>query len=123
MQTACARAGEVLADAPLDNGDVDARQGELGRQHQARRTSSIDPPPAPRPRAPAAAVRGAAPPPTRDPAGAVFPAVAPPGVGRGAPPAGPRAAVPPAAGSTRAGTSAAASARVRAAACTTPAAA
>ena len=42
MQTACARAGEVLVGAPLDDGDVDARQRELARQHQPRRTSSGD---------------------------------------------------------------------------------
>jgi hypothetical protein len=37
-----ARAGEVLAGAPLDNGDVDARQRQLARQHQPCRTSSAD---------------------------------------------------------------------------------
>src|ERR671917_339313 len=42
MQTACARAGEVLAGAPLDDGNVDARQRQLARQHQPRRTSSGD---------------------------------------------------------------------------------
>ena len=42
MQTAGARAGEVLAGAPLDDGDVDPRQRQLGRQHQPRRTSSSD---------------------------------------------------------------------------------
>src|SRR5215204_576141 len=42
MQTACARAGEVLAGAPLDNGNVHARQRQLGRQHQPRRASSGD---------------------------------------------------------------------------------
>ena len=42
MQTACARAGEVLARAPLDDGDVDPRQRQLARQHQPRRTSSGD---------------------------------------------------------------------------------
>ena len=42
VQTACARAGEVLAGAPLDDGDVDARQRQLARQHQPRRTSSGD---------------------------------------------------------------------------------
>ena len=42
MQTACARAGELLVRAPLDDGDVDARERELGRQHQPRRTSSGD---------------------------------------------------------------------------------
>ena len=41
-QTACARAGEVLAGAPLDDGDVDARQRQLARQHQPRRTASGD---------------------------------------------------------------------------------
>ena len=42
VQTARARAGEVLAGAPLDDGDVDARQRQLARQHQPRRTSSGD---------------------------------------------------------------------------------
>ena len=42
MQTACARAGEVLAGAPLDDGDVDARQRQLARQHQPGRTASGD---------------------------------------------------------------------------------
>src|ERR1035438_8050838 len=42
MQTACARALEVLAGAPLDNGNVDARKRQLGRQHQPRRTASGD---------------------------------------------------------------------------------
>src|SRR6266498_451929 len=42
MQAACARAGEVLAGAPLDNGDVDPRQRQLARQHQPCRTSSGD---------------------------------------------------------------------------------
>ena len=42
VQTACARAGEVLVGAPLDDGDVDARQRQLARQHQPRRTASGD---------------------------------------------------------------------------------
>ena len=42
VQTAGARAGEVLAGAPLDNGDVDARQRQLARQHQPGRTSPGD---------------------------------------------------------------------------------
>ena len=42
MQTARARADEVLAGAPLDNGDVDARQRQLARQHQPRRTAPGD---------------------------------------------------------------------------------
>ena len=42
VQAACARAGEVLAGAPLDDGDVDARQRQLARQHQPRRTASGD---------------------------------------------------------------------------------
>src|SRR5215213_2355332 len=42
VQTACARAGEVLAGAPLDDGNVDPRQRQLARQHQPRRTSSGD---------------------------------------------------------------------------------
>ncbi len=40
VQTACARAGQVLGGAPLDNGNVDARQRQLARQHQPGRTSS-----------------------------------------------------------------------------------
>ena len=40
VQAARASAGEVLVGTPFDNGDVDARQSELGRQHQPRRTSS-----------------------------------------------------------------------------------
>ena len=42
VQTACARAGEVLAGAPLDDGNVDPRQRQLARQHQPRGTSSGD---------------------------------------------------------------------------------
>src|SRR5215204_2452096 len=42
VQTARARAGEVLAGAPLDDGNVDARQRQLARQHQPGRTSSGD---------------------------------------------------------------------------------
>ena len=42
VQTACARAGEVLIGAPLDDGDVDARERQLARQHQPGRTSSSD---------------------------------------------------------------------------------
>ena len=42
VQTACARAGEVLAGAPLDDRDVDARQRQLARQHQPCRASSGD---------------------------------------------------------------------------------
>ena len=42
VQTAGARAGEVLAGAPLDDGDVDARQRQFARQHQPGRTSSGD---------------------------------------------------------------------------------
>jgi hypothetical protein len=42
MQTACARAGQFLADTPLDNGDIDRRQRQFARQHQPRRTSSSD---------------------------------------------------------------------------------
>ena len=33
---------ELLAGAPLDNGNVDPRQRQLARQHQPRRTSSGD---------------------------------------------------------------------------------
>src|ERR687897_2360187 len=42
MQTAYARAGEVLAGAPLHDGNVDPRQRQLARQHQPCRTSSGD---------------------------------------------------------------------------------
>ena len=42
VQAARARAGEILAGAPLDNGDVDARQRQLARQHQPCRTSAGD---------------------------------------------------------------------------------
>ena len=42
MQTARARPGEVLAGAPLDNGNVDPRQRQLARQHQPSRTSAGD---------------------------------------------------------------------------------
>ena len=35
MQTARARTDQVLCGAPLDNGDVDSRQCQLARQHQA----------------------------------------------------------------------------------------
>ena len=42
VQTACARAGEVLAGAPFDNGNVDTRQRQFARQHQSGRTSSGD---------------------------------------------------------------------------------
>ena len=42
VQAARARADELLAGAPLDNGNVDARQRQLARQHQPRRTSSGD---------------------------------------------------------------------------------
>ena len=42
MQTAGARAGELLADASLDDGHVHPRQGQLGRQHHPRRAPSDD---------------------------------------------------------------------------------
>jgi hypothetical protein len=42
MQTASTRASEFLAGAPLDNGDVDASQRQLARQHQPGRASSGD---------------------------------------------------------------------------------
>ena len=42
VQTAGARADELLAGAPLDDGDVDPRQRQLARQHQPRRTPSGD---------------------------------------------------------------------------------
>ena len=40
VEPPCARADEVLVCAPLDNGDVDARQRQLARQHQPCRASS-----------------------------------------------------------------------------------
>jgi hypothetical protein len=42
VQTACARAGQVLAGTPLDNGNVHARQRQLARQHQAGRARAHD---------------------------------------------------------------------------------
>jgi len=42
MQTARACASEVLVGAPLDDGNVDARQRQPARQHQPCRTSSGD---------------------------------------------------------------------------------
>jgi hypothetical protein len=42
VQAARARAGEVLAGSPLDDGDVDLRQRQLARQHQPCRTSAGD---------------------------------------------------------------------------------
>ena len=42
VQAAGARAGEILAGAPLDDGDVDPRQRQLARQHQPRRTGAGD---------------------------------------------------------------------------------
>src|SRR5262249_41157398 len=37
VQTACARASQVLARAPFNNGNVDTRQRQLRCQHQPRR--------------------------------------------------------------------------------------
>ena len=42
MQAAGARAGELLAVAPFDNGNVDARQRQLARQHQTGRARARD---------------------------------------------------------------------------------
>ena len=42
VQTAGARAGEVLAGAPLDDGSVDPRQRQLAGQHQPRGPSPDD---------------------------------------------------------------------------------
>src|SRR6185503_7871274 len=42
VQAAGARAGEVLAWAPLDDGNVDACQRQLARQHQPRRPGPTD---------------------------------------------------------------------------------
>src|SRR5687767_15495416 len=41
-QAAGPRFGEVLAGAPLDDGDVHARQRQLARQHQPRRAAAGD---------------------------------------------------------------------------------
>ena len=40
VQAASTRAGEGLTGTPLDNDGVHARQRQLARQHQTRRTSS-----------------------------------------------------------------------------------
>ena len=42
VQTAGARAGEVLAGAPLDDRNIDARQRQFARQRQSCRASSDD---------------------------------------------------------------------------------
>lgn len=42
MQTACTRADELLAGAPLDNSDVDSCQRQLRGQHQPCWTTSGD---------------------------------------------------------------------------------
>src|SRR6185503_19107747 len=42
VQTASARADELLALASLDDGDVDPRQRQLARQHQTGRASAGD---------------------------------------------------------------------------------
>jgi hypothetical protein len=42
VQTTCAWAGEVLVGSPLDDGDVDAGQRQLARQHEPRRAPSGD---------------------------------------------------------------------------------
>jgi hypothetical protein len=42
LQAARAGADELLAGPPLDNGNVDSGQGQLGRQHQPRRTAPRD---------------------------------------------------------------------------------
>ncbi|MHC2610333.1 hypothetical protein ACVMGF_001406 [Bradyrhizobium diazoefficiens] len=42
VQPAGARADEVLIRAPLDDGDVDIRERELGGQHQAGRAAAGD---------------------------------------------------------------------------------
>jgi hypothetical protein len=42
VQTAGTRAGEGLAGAPLDHGDVDAGQRQLARQQQAGRACARD---------------------------------------------------------------------------------
>jgi hypothetical protein len=40
VQTAGTRSGKILAGAPLDDTDIDARQRQLRRQHQTCRASS-----------------------------------------------------------------------------------
>ena len=40
VKAACARAGALLAGAPLENRNVDSRQRQLARQHQPRRAAS-----------------------------------------------------------------------------------
>jgi hypothetical protein len=42
VQTACARAPEVLGGATLDNDNINARQGQFACQRQPRRTASGD---------------------------------------------------------------------------------
>jgi hypothetical protein len=42
VQTARARAYEILARTPLNDGDIDACERQLARQHQPRWTSSSD---------------------------------------------------------------------------------
>jgi hypothetical protein len=42
VQAARARAGQGLAGAPLDDGNVHARQRQLARQHQPGRASAGD---------------------------------------------------------------------------------
>ena len=42
VKAAGARAGQDVIGAPLDDHDVDLRQGQLGRQHHPRRTASGD---------------------------------------------------------------------------------
>ena len=41
-QTAGTRTGKLLVGAAFDDGDVDARQRQLARQHQARRACTGD---------------------------------------------------------------------------------
>jgi hypothetical protein len=40
VESACPGADSRVVRAPLDNGDVDARQGQFARQHHAGRTGS-----------------------------------------------------------------------------------
>jgi hypothetical protein len=42
MQTARTRADKVLTGTPLDDGHIDARQGQLAGQHQSRRPRPHD---------------------------------------------------------------------------------
>jgi hypothetical protein len=42
METARAGPGEILGQAPLDDDDIDAGQGQLAGEHQPRRAAAGD---------------------------------------------------------------------------------